>query len=182
MTVAMLTMNHPLYSIDADFHDPPDTPHRQIISASNLNKRDATFSTTKRLLGWDVDIYTMTLASPLQHLDSLAKLIASYLPEQHTSKCRWHQFLGKLCSMTPALYVANHLFSILQHNLIAAPRPYICFTLLIESTIMVWLMLANVAASQTVPLHTMVPSQPASIATTEHSLSLAIPVSSSTME
>jgi hypothetical protein len=75
----MPLLNTLLNTLDRVFHDPAPTNHRQIVSASKLNKGDATFSTQKRILGWDIDTYFMTLSLPAHRLEGMSELIHSIL-------------------------------------------------------------------------------------------------------
>jgi hypothetical protein len=110
-------MNTLLHSLDKVFHDPPPTNRRQIISASKINKGDATFSTQKRILGWDIDTHLMTLALPKHRLDGMSDLIHTILQRIRVSRKTWQRLLGTLRSTSPALYGAKHLFSTLQQAL-----------------------------------------------------------------
>ncbi|MFN9954013.1 MAG: hypothetical protein ACK55I_13015, partial [bacterium] len=80
------TLNRLLHALHDIFHDPPDTLHRQVISTSKLAKGDDTFSTQKRILGWDMDSSRMTLALPQDRLDNLITMISDMLQKLCTSK------------------------------------------------------------------------------------------------
>jgi hypothetical protein len=140
-----------------------------VVSQTKLDKGDATFSTTKRLLGWDVDTHYMTLALPPHWLQSITDLLQGYLTKHCTSKHRWRQLLGTLRSTTPALYGANHMFSLLQHAYTTAKGTRIRLMPLIKATLRDWLHLAATAAHYPVPIHTLVPRPPDVIAATDAS-------------
>ncbi len=113
----MPLLNTLLSSLDTVFHDPAPTNRRQILSASKLSKGDATFSTQKCLIGWDIDTHLMTLSLPAHRLEGMSELIHSILHRKRVSRMAWQRLLGTLRSTSPALYGAKHLFSTLQHAL-----------------------------------------------------------------
>jgi hypothetical protein len=162
-------LNRLLYTIDAVFQDPPDSPRKQVVSVSKLDNGDATFSTYKCFLGWDIDSHRMTLQLLQRRLASLAELLTTFLGKQRTSKCRWQRLLGTLRSTTPALYGATHMFSLLQHALTTTTGPRIRITPLLKATLSDWLHLADTAANNPVPIHTLVPRQPDTLAATDAS-------------
>lgn len=102
------TLNSLLHAIHAVFHDHTDSPHSAVISHSKLHKGDATFSTQKPILGWDIDTHTITIAWPLQHLQNLHTLIHQFINKQHTCQHQWRHLLGTLRRSIPALYGETH--------------------------------------------------------------------------
>jgi hypothetical protein len=68
-------LNHLLHALDTVFTDPPNSPHRQIVSASKIAKGDACLSTYKSILGWDVDTAQMQLLLPQHRLEALQLLL-----------------------------------------------------------------------------------------------------------
>ncbi len=111
----------------------------------------------------------MTLALPPHRLQSMTDLIQHYLVQHRTSKRRWRQLLGTLCSTTPALYGALHMFSLLQHAYTSAKGPRLRLTPLIKATLRNWLHLAATATHRPVPIHTLVPRLPDIVAATDAS-------------
>jgi len=103
------TLNSLLHNIDTVFHN-VDPMRRNVISLSKLAKGDATLSTTKRVLGWDIDTHRTTLSLPQHCLDALTQLLTDTLHKKRTSRKQWHILLGLLRSTTPALYGAAHFF------------------------------------------------------------------------
>jgi hypothetical protein len=81
----MPLLNTLLNSLDRVFHDPAPTNRQQIVSASNLSKGNATFSTQKCLLGWDIDTHLMTLSLLAHCLEGMSKLIHSILHRKRVS-------------------------------------------------------------------------------------------------
>jgi hypothetical protein len=162
------TMNATLHAISQVFCDPAKTHRRCTISESKLDKGDAAFSTKKRLLGWDVDTHTMTLTLPPHRLAHLTEMLHSFMQKKRSSIKGWRRLLGTLRSTVPALYGANHLFSILQHAF-TSRHARIRITSLLRHTLRDWITLAHVATHQPVPLHSLVPTAPLSIAATDAS-------------
>ncbi|KAI2499364.1 hypothetical protein MHU86_15146 [Fragilaria crotonensis] len=119
-------MRSTLHAIDEVFRplDPTDPPDRkEPASVKKMLKGDAQWSTFKRILGWDIDTETSTLHLPIHRVDRLRELL-SWLSPPHTqlSVKRWHQVLGELRSMSPALPGTRGLFSVLQAALGSATR------------------------------------------------------------
>jgi len=104
------TIDTLFHMIEAVFQDVPDSPRRQIISQSKLDKGDASFSVEKRILGWDFNTYTMTITLPPHRAQQLHDLLHNLCHQKQTSIKKWHHLLGVLRSTTPALYGAKHLF------------------------------------------------------------------------
>jgi hypothetical protein len=165
----MPLLNTLLNSLDRVFHDPAPTNRRQIVSALKLNKGDATFSTQKRILGWDIDAYFMTLSLPAHRLDGMSELIHSILHRKRVSRTAWQRLLGTLRSTSPALYGAKHLFSMLQHALREQRGRRIRLTALLRASLIDWTLLATNGNAQPVPLHTVVPHPPHIIGATDAS-------------
>jgi hypothetical protein len=163
-------LNTLLHAIDSVFTDSNHSIRRPIISRSKLDKGDAVFSTSKRVLGWDIDTSTMCLALPQHRLDNLTSIINTFLAKNRTSRRSWQQLLGVLRSSSPALYGAAHLFSILQHTLTTSRAKRIRLPQLSKRVLQDWLHLATQAHDQPVPLHTLVPQPPHIVAATDASL------------
>jgi hypothetical protein len=162
------TLNTLLHTIDNVFIDYDETCRRPIISRTKLDKGDASFSTEKQLLGWNVNTHTLTISLPEHRMENLQHLLHSFLHKKCTSTKKWKSLLGTLRSTTPALYGATHFFSILQHALIANHRR-VHLTSLVKTILGDWIILARQAAAQPVPMHTTVPRAPTCIAATDAS-------------
>jgi hypothetical protein len=165
----MPSLNHLLHTIDTVFSDPKPTKRRQIVSQSKLQKGDAAFSTTKRLLGWDVDMYRMTLQLPLHCCHQIHEAIHDVLHKKCVSIKTWQKMLSILRSTTPALYGAQHSFSLLQRALTQRKQRRLTITSLLRHTLSTWLDMAQTASSIPVPLHTVVPTPPAFVGATDAS-------------
>jgi hypothetical protein len=163
------TLNTLLHNIDTVFTN-VDPSRRDVISLSKIANGDATLSTTKRILGWDIDTHRMTLSLPQHRLDALNTLLLSTLNKKRTSRKKWHVLLGTLRSTTPALYGAAHLFSILQYALTDTATNRIRLTPLIKAVLRDWIHLASHIHHNPAPLHTLVPTKPTIVAATDASL------------
>lgn len=110
-----------LLAIDAVFRPlaAGDPPHRkEPASVKKMLNGDAHWSTWKRILGWDINTVSETLHLPPHRLLRLQEVL-SWLspPRKRLPRKQWHQLLGELRSMTPALPGTRGLFSVLQHAL-----------------------------------------------------------------
>jgi hypothetical protein len=159
-------LNSLFHALDSVFQDDPNSPRRQVVSASKLAKGDACFSTEKRILGWDIDTYHMLLRLPQHRLDHLVELLTDILAKRRLSRKRWQKLLGFLRSTSPALYGAQHLFSVLQYPL-RQPHHRIRLTTLLKALLNEWLHLAKHAARIPTPLLTTVPRCPTILAATD---------------
>ena len=105
-------------SLDKVFRpvDDLDTRFRQEpASLKKLKKGDATWATTKLILGWLVDTIHKTITLPPHRVARLSEILASIGPEQqYVSTKDWHKVLGELRSMSLALPGSLGLFSIMQ--------------------------------------------------------------------
>jgi hypothetical protein len=111
-------MRAKLHAIDEVLRplEPSDSPHRKEPSSTKkMAKGDACWSTKKRILGWDLDTEALTLHLPPRRLERLRKVLLWILPpHKRLPVRRWHQLLGELRSMSPALPGTRGLFSVLQ--------------------------------------------------------------------
>jgi len=162
-------LNTMLHAIDSVFDNTPHPHRRQAISQSKLDKGDATFSTTKRILGWDIDTHFMHLSLPAHRHDTLATSIQHCLNVKRTSLKIWRRLLGLLRSSSPAIYGATHLFSILQHAQTATTRKRVTISPIIRLVLNDWLTLLNDIHQRPAPLYTLVPTPPTCVATTDAS-------------
>ncbi len=81
-------------------------------------KGDAFWAPQKRMLGWDIDSETMTLNLPPRRIERLRSVLKWLQPPRKRLATRkWHQLLGELRSMSPALPGTRGLFSFLQEAL-----------------------------------------------------------------
>ena len=88
------------------------------ISIKKLRQGDTCWSTTKTILGWDLDTVAGTLTLPPHRLASLYTLLDAFPPSRRRAPItEWHQLLGELRSMAAALPGARGLFSTLQDAL-----------------------------------------------------------------
>jgi hypothetical protein len=99
--------------------DDSDSPHRKEPSSiTKMAKGDACWSTRKRILGWDLDTEALTLHLPPRRMARLQEVLSWLLPPHKRLHVRkWHQVLGELRSMSPAVPGSRGLFSVLQEAL-----------------------------------------------------------------
>ena len=110
-----------LSAIDEVFRPlmPSDPSERkEPASVKKMLKGYACWSTNKRILGWDIDSKALTLRLPPHRLARLHTVLHWIQPpHKRLSTKRWHQLLGELRSMAPAIPDARGLFSVLQDAL-----------------------------------------------------------------
>ena len=110
-----------MHAIDAIFTPrlPTHPPTRkEPISEKKLSHGDAHWSTRKTILGWDLDTVAGTLALPPHRVERLYALLDAYpRTRNRATETEWHQLLGELRSMSPALPGSRGLFSHLQEAL-----------------------------------------------------------------
>ncbi|KAI2506960.1 adenylate kinase [Fragilaria crotonensis] len=116
-----------LTSIDEVFRplavgDPPQ--RKKPASVKKMLKGDASWSTQKRIHGWDLDPAAGTIQLPPHRVTPRLYNVLFLLrpPRKRISTAKWHQFTGELRSMSPALPGARGLFSVLQDALGKADR------------------------------------------------------------
>lgn len=90
------------------------------------------------------------------------------MPKRRVSRRIWHKLLGILRSSTPAIYGAQHLFSLLQYAL-THTKGRIRMTQLLRAVLTAWLELATDASSLPTPIMTVVPRCPTIYAATDAS-------------
>jgi len=107
---------------------PTDHPMRQEpASLKKFKKGNGTWSTKKRMLGWEIDTVAQTIALPPHRAERLSEILDSIPATQRTIPTKtWHKMLGELRSMSIALPGSRGLFSLLQeafrHEDLARPR------------------------------------------------------------
>ncbi len=156
-TKVMQTLLHHLSSM---FADKDTSPRRLIVSASKVAKGDATFSTSKCILGWNVDTHRMTIHLPEHRLHRLQSVVENTLARPHTTRSRWRKLLGELRSTVPAIHSAKYLFSVLQHALTATTGRRIRLNAITKATLATWLQLFNSAHQTPVPITHLIPQAP----------------------
>jgi hypothetical protein len=164
----LTTMNTLLQAVHSVFCDSSDSPRRVVVSQSKVEKGDATLSTTKRILGWDIDTRTMTIHLPPHRLDRLHELIQKFLTKKYTTRRQWQTLLGELRSMTLALHSSALLFSALQ-NLLRSDRRRMRIPALARAFLQDWMHMATAATSNPVPITSLVPHAPHYIGATDAS-------------
>lgn len=110
-----------LHSIDQVLQPlSPDGPpsHKDPVLINKLLQGNAGWSTTKTILGWDLDMVAGTLTLPPHWLAGFYALLNSFPASRRCAPmAEWHQLLGELRSMEAALPGARGMFSTLQDAL-----------------------------------------------------------------
>jgi hypothetical protein len=150
---AMHNLLHHLHTI---FRDDAASPRHQIVSQSKVNKGDATFSTVKRILSWDIDTARMTLHLPPHRLERLENLLHTFLDKRYTTQKQWQQLLGELRSMTLALHSSHLLFTVLQNVLHTTARR-MRISALAKQSLQDWQQMLQSIAHHPVPITSLVP-------------------------
>jgi hypothetical protein len=161
------TMRATVHSIETVFHNDPASPRRQVISCSKLSKGDGSWSTTKRILGWDIDTALQTIHLPPHRRARIEELIIPLLTQSRVSRAKWFALLGELRSMVPALHGSKYLFSILQHTLCHQQTPRLHLSTNVKKALADWLYLAQMVAENPAPLQALVPTAPATLGATD---------------
>jgi hypothetical protein len=158
-------MRTTLHAIDQVFRPlaPSDPNHRkEPASVKKMLKGDACWDTQKRILGWDIDTEAQTLQLPEHRLDRLHVLLDSISPpHKRVSAKHWHQLLGELRSMSPALPGARGLFSILQESLRKSDRHRVRITKAVWDMAADFRDIARSLQARPTRLRELVPSTPA---------------------
>ena len=142
-----------------------DPVHRtEPASVKKMLKGDACWSTQKRILGWDVDTTSLTLHLPSHRMDRLREVLAWVQPPRKRLPIRkWHQLLGELRSMSPALPGTRGLFSVLQEALRHTDARRIRITSRIRALATDFLTLADSVHTCPTRLHELVPTYPSDV-------------------
>ncbi|KAI2503277.1 adenylate kinase [Fragilaria crotonensis] len=136
-----------------------DPPHRtEPASVKKMLKGDAFWSTWKRILGWDIDTVSETLHLPPHRVARLQEIL-SWLrpPTKRLPVKRWHQLLGELRSMSPAL------FSILQEALSRGDRHRVRLNQAVYDTATDFSVLVEAVATRPTRLRELVPTAPSDV-------------------
>jgi len=150
-------LNNLLHAINDVLQEPSDTNRRPVVSPSKIAKGDATFSTTKRLLGWGINTATMTITLPEHRMQGIKLQLQHILSCKRVSRPIYQKLLGTLHSSTPSLYGANNLFSSLQFAMTETHHNCIRIMPLTRAILRDWITLVDTAAPHAVPIHTVVP-------------------------
>ena len=125
---------------------------------------DASWSTRKRILGWDLDTMSETLHLPPHRRDRLDEVL-SWLapPRKRISTKKWHQLLGELRSMAPALPGTRGLFSALQDALRRGDRHRIRLNQHVYAAADDFRALVNAVSTRPTRLRELVPTAPSDV-------------------
>jgi len=163
------TLRAALHAISTVFPDDASSPRRAVVSASKLAKGDATWATTKRVLGWDIDTEKLTIHLPEHRLQRLDTLLSPLRSQKRVSWRKWQVLLGELRSMVPAIHSSKYYFSILQNAMSDQQRPRIRLSKLVHSVLATWQAMARSITKQPAPLTMLVPTAPMAIGASDAS-------------
>ena len=156
-----------LHSIDDVFRplEAVDPSHRKEPAlVKKMLKGDAAWSTQKRILGWDLDTAAGTLSLPPHRIDRLYELLDLLQPpRKRVSVKQWHQLLGGLRSMAPALPGARGLFSLLQESPGRADKHRVRITKAVQHMALDFRAIADSLQARPTRLRELVPTAPAYI-------------------
>ena len=156
-----------LHSIDEVFRpltsgDPPD--RKEPSSVKKMLEGDAAWSTQKRLLGSDFDTELMTLNLPPHRIERLREVVSwIQAPKKRLPTTKWHQLLGELCSMSPALPGTRGLFSTLQEALSRGDKRRIRLNSHVHATAADFLLLIDSLSVRPTRLQELVPQGPSAV-------------------
>jgi hypothetical protein len=150
------------------FKDSNRSPRRPVVSTSKVNKGDATFSTQKRILGWDIDSANLTISLPPHRVERLEHILHNCLAKKHTTRLQWQKLLGELRSMTSAIHSSVYLFSPLQ-QLLQKSGKRLRLTQLIRQFLRDWQHLLRTLTQHPVPITSLVPHAPHYVGATDAS-------------
>jgi hypothetical protein len=109
-----------LEAVDEVFRplSPTDPPTQQEpVSVKKLLEVDGSWSTIKLVLGWILDMESLTIQLPPHHVEHLWEILDKIPPMQHRSRIKkWHRVLGELRSMSLALPGSGNIFSSTMQN------------------------------------------------------------------
>jgi hypothetical protein len=157
------TMRSALHAISTVFRDDPNSPRRPVISASKLQKGDASWATNKRILGWDINTEQLTIALPAHRRKRLQSMLEPLLHQSRVSRRKWQVILGELRSMVPAIHSSKYNFSILQQALVDQRNTRIRLSALVKAALTDWLQVATVLEQNPAPLTLLVPAAPEAV-------------------
>ena len=159
-----------LHTVDRLFrpNHPSDDPSRkEPISRSKIDKGDATWATTKIILGWLIDTVSQTIQLPHHRRLRLQELLTLTLTKSRVSRRNWMRLLGELRSMIHGIVGGAHMLSFLQHALAGNSR--IRLTPFLRSCLHDWWHLADELAEHPTPLRYLVPTRPTYVGTSDAS-------------
>lgn len=156
-----------LQAVDAVFRplDATDPAHRkEPASVKKMLKGDAHWATQKRILGWDFDTHTETMHLPPHRVARLYAILTELQPpRKRMLTTRWHQILGELRSMSPALPGTKGLFSVLQATLSRGDRHRVRLNQHVYNTASDFRALVDSVATRPTRLRELVPTAPSDI-------------------
>ena len=151
--------------------EPGDPEHRkEPASVKKMLQGDASWATSKRILGWDIDTISTTLHLPPHRLARLRDLLQHLRPPKKRVPVKlWHRLLGELRSMSPALPGTRGLFSALQDALGKADRHRVRITRQVWDLAADFTAIADTLQQRPTRLQELVPTVPSFIGASDAS-------------
>jgi len=154
---------HLMHAIDEVFAA-GDEPHRkEAMSVKKLLKGDASWATTKVVLGWWIDTVAQTITLPPHRAARLLAIFDAIRGKRRISLRSWQKLLGELRSMTLAIPGGRGLFSTLQHGIRMSDRHRVRITLAMRDQLHDFEALARSLASRPTRLAEVIPDHPAAL-------------------
>jgi hypothetical protein len=130
-------------------------------SVKKMLKGDASWSTRKRMLGWDVDTVHLTLNLPPHRIERLREVLQWLKPpRKRLAISKWHRLLGELRSMSPALPGTRGLFSTLQEALSRGDKHRVRLNQQVYDTAADFSALVESLHMRPTQLHELIPTSP----------------------
>lgn len=161
-----------LHTIDQVFrpNDAHDMRRAEPISRTKLDKGDGAWSTSKTILGWDIDTVAQTVTLPSHRGQRLLDILADVLGRSQVSKKQWQRLLGELRSMVLAIRGGEGLFSQLQDVLVQYPSARrIRLNSSLRQCLLDWQHLATSLTDRPTAFRELVPLAPAYIGASDAS-------------
>jgi len=112
-----------MHAIDDVFAPVGDSTRlKEAMSVKKLLTGDASWATSKIILGWLIDTANQTIELPPHRAERLLAIFADLRGKRRVSVTRWRQILGELRSMVLAVPGGKGLFSCLQLGLRLSDR------------------------------------------------------------
>ena len=147
----------PLHADDPSFRKEPS-------SVKKMLKGEAHWAVHKRMLGWDIDSASMTLNLPPHRIARLREVLQWLQPpRKRLAIAKWHQLLGELRSMSPALPGTRGLFSVLQQALRSGDRRRVRLNQHVYDTAADFTALVDSLAQRPTRLQELIPMAPSHI-------------------
>ena len=138
-----------------------DTYRKDSISQKKLGQGDGARSTRKKVLGWDLNMFSHLLRLPPRQQEKVEAALAAITRKAHsTSLPKWRKLLGLLLSITLAVSGSRGMFTQVQHTLKRATGRHVQLISDVQNDLKAWCKLVCSLASQPTHLRKLQPSPP----------------------